>query len=175
MRVRLGDEPAQPARRPGAQSAAPPNRCSCPREPGPSGAGCAQGGNPWLASPSRCCSGAAASAAVGRHSLHILPSGRTGLTVPFATSLQAKEKVAIIGSGNWGSAIAKIIGRNVLAKDNFDDEVNMWVFEEQVDGRNLTDIINTEHENVKYLPVSAHAHHRVAGAHIRRWPLASLV
>ena len=58
--------------------------------------------------------------------------------------------------------------------DNYDDEVNMWVFEEQVDGRNLTDIINTEHENVKYLPVSAHAHHRVAGAHIRRWPLVSL-
>ena len=31
----------------------------------------------------------------------------------------------------------------------------MWVFEEQVDGKNLTEIINTEHENVKYLPVCA--------------------
>ena len=29
----------------------------------------------------------------------------------------------------------------------------MWVFQESVDGKNLTDIINTEHENVKYLPV----------------------
>ena len=66
---------------------------------------------------------------------------------------QSKEKVAIVGSGNWGSAIAKIIGRNVLGRDEFEDEVCMWVFEEQVDGRNLTDIINTEHENVKYLPV----------------------
>ena len=28
----------------------------------------------------------------------------------------------------------------------------MWVYEEQVDGKNLTEIINTEHENVKYLP-----------------------
>lgn len=28
----------------------------------------------------------------------------------------------------------------------------MWVFEEQVDGRPLTSIINEEHENVKYLP-----------------------
>ncbi|KAL1518745.1 hypothetical protein AB1Y20_003030 [Prymnesium parvum] len=65
---------------------------------------------------------------------------------------QGKEKVAIIGSGNWGSAIAKIIGRNVLSKDEFEDEVNMWVFEEQVNGRNLTEIINTDHENVKYLP-----------------------
>merc|ERR1719454_1176611 len=64
----------------------------------------------------------------------------------------AKEKVAIIGSGNWGSAIAKIVGRNVLDKEAFDDEVSMWVFQEQVDGKNLTDIINTEHENVKYLP-----------------------
>jgi len=64
----------------------------------------------------------------------------------------SKEKVAIIGSGNWGSAIAKIVGRNVLGTDQFEDDVHMWVFEEQVDGKNLTDIINTEHENVKYLP-----------------------
>ena len=60
--------------------------------------------------------------------------------------------MTIVGSGNWGSAIAKIVGRNVLALDDFDDEVRMWVFEEQVDGKNLTSIINSEHENVKYLP-----------------------
>jgi len=65
----------------------------------------------------------------------------------------AKEKVAVIGSGNWGSAIAKIVGRNVLDQpDKFDPEVRMWVFEETVKGKNLTSIINTEHENVKYLP-----------------------
>jgi len=64
----------------------------------------------------------------------------------------SKEKVTIVGSGNWGSAIAKIVGRNVLDRDEFDTEVKMWVFEEQVDGRNLTEIINTDHENVKYLP-----------------------
>ena len=28
----------------------------------------------------------------------------------------------------------------------------MWVFEEQIEGRKLTEIINTDHENVKYLP-----------------------
>lgn len=28
----------------------------------------------------------------------------------------------------------------------------MWVYEETIDGRKLTEIINTEHENVKYLP-----------------------
>lgn len=30
--------------------------------------------------------------------------------------------------------------------------VNMWVYEEVIDGKKLTEIINTEHENVKYLP-----------------------
>lgn len=28
----------------------------------------------------------------------------------------------------------------------------MWVFEEMIDGKKLTEIINTKHENVKYLP-----------------------
>lgn len=28
----------------------------------------------------------------------------------------------------------------------------MWVFEEQVDGQKLTEVINTKHENPKYLP-----------------------
>lgn len=28
----------------------------------------------------------------------------------------------------------------------------MWVFEELIDGRKLTEIINETHENVKYLP-----------------------
>ena len=30
--------------------------------------------------------------------------------------------------------------------------VNMWVYEEMVEGRKLTEIINQDHENVKYLP-----------------------
>ncbi|XP_062620454.1 glycerol-3-phosphate dehydrogenase 1-like protein, partial [Saccostrea cucullata] len=65
----------------------------------------------------------------------------------------SKKKVCIVGSGNWGSAIAKIVGNNVLAMpDKFDTEVRMWVFEEKVDGRNLTEIINNDHVNVKYLP-----------------------
>ncbi|XP_066543483.1 glycerol-3-phosphate dehydrogenase [NAD(+)], cytoplasmic [Amia ocellicauda] len=62
------------------------------------------------------------------------------------------KKVCIIGSGNWGSAIAKIIGRNVTKSNRFDPIVKMWVYEEMVDGKKLTEIINTEHENVKYLP-----------------------
>ncbi|KAK6482986.1 glycerol-3-phosphate dehydrogenase [Huso huso] len=62
------------------------------------------------------------------------------------------KKVCIVGSGNWGSAIAKIIGKNVTGSNRFDPIVNMWVFEEVVNGQKLTEIINSEHENVKYLP-----------------------
>ncbi|XP_072235838.1 glycerol-3-phosphate dehydrogenase 1-like protein [Leuresthes tenuis] len=61
------------------------------------------------------------------------------------------KKVCIVGSGNWGSAIAKIIGNNVKASNRFDPIVNMWVYEEMINGKKLTEIINTEHENVKYL------------------------
>ncbi|XP_006636319.1 glycerol-3-phosphate dehydrogenase [NAD(+)], cytoplasmic-like [Lepisosteus oculatus] len=61
------------------------------------------------------------------------------------------KKVCIVGSGNWGSAIAKIIGRNVTRSNRFDPIVKMWVFEEVVNGKKLSEIINTEHENVKYL------------------------
>jgi len=64
-----------------------------------------------------------------------------------------REKVTIIGSGNWASAICIGIGNNCAANpDVFEKDVNMWVFEEQVNGRNLSEIINTEHENVKYMP-----------------------
>ncbi|KAG7271195.1 hypothetical protein CRUP_031452 [Coryphaenoides rupestris] len=61
-------------------------------------------------------------------------------------------KVCIVGSGNWGSAIAKIVGHNVKGNNRFDPMVNMWVYEEMIEGRKLSDIINSEHENVKYLP-----------------------
>lgn len=32
------------------------------------------------------------------------------------------------------------------------DKVKMWVYPEKVEGESLIDIINTRHENVKYLP-----------------------
>lgn len=51
-----------------------------------------------------------------------------------------------------GSAIAKIVGANAKRLPQFEDRVTMYVFEEQVDGKKLTEIINTTHENVKYLP-----------------------
>lgn len=64
-----------------------------------------------------------------------------------------RHQVAIIGSGNWGSAIAKLAAENANRHtDIFASEVPMWVFQEQVNGQNLTTIINEQHENVKYLP-----------------------
>ena len=48
--------------------------------------------------------------------------------------------------------IAKIVASNVVKSDNFVNEVPMYVYEEMVDGKKLTEIINTQHENVKYLP-----------------------
>lgn len=54
--------------------------------------------------------------------------------------------------GCRGSAIARIIGNNALSLQCFATTVKMWVYEENINGRKLTDIINTEHENIKYLP-----------------------
>lgn len=67
------------------------------------------------------------------------------------------KKVCLVGSGNWGSAIATIVGKNVVSKSNlFQDSVNMYVYEEQVEfggsKRNLSEVINEVHENVKYMP-----------------------
>ena len=51
-----------------------------------------------------------------------------------------------------GSAIAKIAGRICAQDDFFAKDVNMFVYEEMYKGKKLTEIINTQHENVKYLP-----------------------
>lgn len=64
----------------------------------------------------------------------------------------APKKVSIIGGGSWGSTAACIVGRNVQKYAEFETDVRMWVYEEQVEGRNLSEIINETHENVKYLP-----------------------
>ncbi|XP_048728352.1 glycerol-3-phosphate dehydrogenase [NAD(+)], cytoplasmic-like [Ostrea edulis] len=63
------------------------------------------------------------------------------------------KTIGIVGSGNWGSAIAKILGRNVQERaEMFNSEIRMYMYEEMIDGRKLTEIVNTDHENVKYLP-----------------------
>ncbi|KAL8941257.1 MAG: hypothetical protein Q9216_002360 [Gyalolechia sp. 2 TL-2023] len=81
-----------------------------------------------------------------------------------------KHKVTVVGSGNWGSAIAKIVAENTMEHpDLFEKEVQMWVYEEELtvpttskhydagskfstQPHKLTRLINHFHENVKYLP-----------------------
>ena len=82
------------------------------------------------------------------------------------------KKVTVLGCGNWGTTVAKIVGENLPRLNGFDTNVSnlviflfffeifkaiyfqvyMWVFEETVRGRKLSEIINTDHENTKYLP-----------------------
>ncbi|KAK1359446.1 Glycerol-3-phosphate dehydrogenase [NAD(+)] [Heracleum sosnowskyi] len=65
----------------------------------------------------------------------------------------SKSKVAIIGSGNWGSVAARLVASNTLKLSNFHDEVRMWVFEETLpSGEKLSSVINQSNENVRYLP-----------------------
>jgi glycerol-3-phosphate dehydrogenase (NAD+) len=65
----------------------------------------------------------------------------------------AKYRVAVIGSGNWGSVASRLIAFNTAKLPSFYDEVRMWVFEEILPtGKKLSESINEENENCKYLP-----------------------
>jgi glycerol-3-phosphate dehydrogenase (NAD+) len=60
-------------------------------------------------------------------------------------------------AGAWACAAAKLVARNCKLSGmspggEFAGEVRMWVYEEEVGGRKLTEIINETHENPKYLP-----------------------
>lgn len=61
-------------------------------------------------------------------------------------------RVSLVGSGNWGTAVGKIVAANAKESYIFQTDVRMWVFEEEFEGRKLTDWINNHHENKKYLP-----------------------
>ncbi|OMH81714.1 Glycerol-3-phosphate dehydrogenase 1-like protein [Zancudomyces culisetae] len=63
------------------------------------------------------------------------------------------EKVCVYGSGNWGTTAARIIAENIVKYPNeFNKTVTFYVHPMDVNGKQLTDIINETHENVKYLP-----------------------
>ncbi|EFJ50801.1 hypothetical protein VOLCADRAFT_57957 [Volvox carteri f. nagariensis] len=67
----------------------------------------------------------------------------------------ARYRVAMIGSGAWACAAVRMMAQNTLAHDpadNFTDEIKMWVYEEEYEGRKLTEVINETHENPKYFP-----------------------
>ncbi|KNG75039.1 glycerol-3-phosphate dehydrogenase [Plasmodium falciparum IGH-CR14] len=60
-------------------------------------------------------------------------------------------KISILGSGNWASAISKVVGTNAKNNYLFENEVRMWIRDEFVNGERMVDIINNKHENTKYL------------------------
>jgi len=69
-------------------------------------------------------------------------------------SIGKDKKIVVFGGGAWGTTIASKIAKSkdVLSGDDYDTEVSLWVFEETVNGRNLTDHINCDNCNIKYLP-----------------------
>ncbi|EQB46403.1 glycerol-3-phosphate dehydrogenase [Colletotrichum gloeosporioides Cg-14] len=91
---------------------------------------------------------------------------------------EKKHKVTVVGSGNWGSTISKIVAENTKAHpDLFEEDVHMWVYEEDVvldasspyhdpavgsSPQKLTSVINKYHENTKYLPGIKLPHNLVA-------------
>jgi len=50
-----------------------------------------------------------------------------------------------------GSAIAAAVSNNVL-KGDFDSRVHIYVYDEMIQNSVLSEVINSRHENVKYLP-----------------------
>ncbi|BGP57216.1 hypothetical protein JCM8202_005345 [Rhodotorula sphaerocarpa] len=64
-----------------------------------------------------------------------------------------QQKVCVIGSGSWGTALARLAAQNAAEKPGFDTEVRFWVRQREIPGKGLlTDIINETHENARYLP-----------------------
>ncbi|CAB3398238.1 unnamed protein product [Caenorhabditis bovis] len=67
-----------------------------------------------------------------------------------------RKRVTIVGGGNWGSAIACVIGKTVKAQpDDFFPIVTMWCRDSRKPGdtsESVADTINRTHENAKYLP-----------------------
>lgn len=66
------------------------------------------------------------------------------------------KKVCVVGSGNWGCAIAKIIAQNTARHPEFETDLTIWMYEEQIEvqglKRKLSETFNELNENVKYLP-----------------------
>ncbi|XP_042200217.1 glycerol-3-phosphate dehydrogenase [NAD(+)], cytoplasmic isoform X2 [Callorhinchus milii] len=52
-------------------------------------------------------------------------------------------------------------GKAGAGEQQFESQVRMWAFEEMVDGRRLSEIINQEHENIRYLPGHSLPHNLV--------------
>ncbi|CAI5452060.1 unnamed protein product [Caenorhabditis angaria] len=67
-----------------------------------------------------------------------------------------RKRVTIVGGGNWGSAIACVVGKTVKRQPEiFYPYVNMWCRDSRKPGdssESIAEVINRTHENAKYLP-----------------------
>lgn len=69
---------------------------------------------------------------------------------------QSPKQVTFPGlAGAWATAAAKLAAENMARPDRrslFQPQLRMWVYEEEFQGRKLSELVNEHHENVKYLP-----------------------
>ncbi|WVR05919.1 glycerol-3-phosphate dehydrogenase (NAD(+)) [Kwoniella sp. DSM 27419] len=96
------------------------------------------------------------------------PSSPIPAELPRSPLPSGKHKIAVIGSGSWGSALAKIAAENAWKRNaEFHSEVRMWVREKIVDGKPLTHVINRTHLNSRYLPEVKLPRNLVATPHLK--------
>mmetsp|Transcript_121217 Transcript_121217/g.342998 ORF Transcript_121217/g.342998 Transcript_121217/m.342998 type:complete len:366 (-) Transcript_121217:212-1309(-) len=68
----------------------------------------------------------------------------------------AAKRVCVVGSGNWGMAIATIIASNTEQHPEFETDLTIYMYDEEVVHkglkRKLSELFNETKENSKYLP-----------------------